>query len=403
MPLTRLDHVRVLMSDGIATARSVSFDDSILAIEAAEAAGAGDAESMASEHRLLTAGLIDLHTHGIGHFAFERGANDLRAGLNLLPRFGVTSVLPTLYRRLSGESFGLLDQLAAVLEEPLDVRVPGFHLEGPFLALTGAGALQCKADIGFLNELLAACRGRVAAMSISPEVDGIVPVIERLCERGIVPFITHTAATVDQTQAAIDAGARHATHFYDVFPVPPETEPGVRPVGAVEALLGDPRVTVDFICDGVHAHPAAIRAALAAKGSTGVIAITDANVGAGLGPGTYDTPMGFAVSIKPGDAARIADPSHPAHGGLAGSSLTMDRAVENLQKWFHATALVPWQMATANPARVLGLVDRGEIAAGQSADLVLWDRHHRVERVWVAGSCVFSRERAEKCHGIFDS
>ena len=180
------------------------------------------------------------------------------------------------------------------------------HLEGPFLGLPGAGAQTIPGDVALLDELLAAAGGRVAAMSISPEVPNILPVIERLCESGIVPFITHTQATVEQTEAAIDAGARHATHFYDVFPVPKETDPGVRPVGAVEAILADPRCSVDFIADGVHVHPTAIKAAVAAKGWQGVMLATDSNVGAGLPPGRYASPVGGTVRIAPGDAARMS-------------------------------------------------------------------------------------------------
>src|SRR5262249_45336740 len=149
-----------------------------------------------------------------------------------------------------------------------------------------------------LKDMLAACQDRVAIMSISPDQKNVLPVIVHLKERGIVPFITHTRASVEQTQAAIEAGARHATHFYDVFPVPEEKDPGVRPVGAVEAILADRRVSVDFISDGVHVHPTAIRAAVAAKGWAGVILITDSNIGAGLPSGQYDTPWGYPVHVS---------------------------------------------------------------------------------------------------------
>ena len=209
--------------------------------------------------RLLTPGLIDIHTHGIEQFAYEAGPEQLVAGLRLPARYGTTCVLPTLYRSLSRPRLGDLERLAAALPTVEDVCIPGFHMEGPFLALPGAGAETVPGDLGLLEELLAAADGRVAAMSISPEVPNILPVIERLCQRGIVPFMTHTRATAEQTQRAIDAGARHATHFYDVFPPPEETDPGVRPVGAVETILADPRCTVDFIADGVHVHPTAIR------------------------------------------------------------------------------------------------------------------------------------------------
>jgi N-acetylglucosamine-6-phosphate deacetylase len=342
--------------------------------------------------RLLTPGLIDIHTHGIEEFAYEAGPDQLIAASRRLGRYGTTSVLPTFYRTMSRSRFKELEQLAAAIAAVQDVCVPGLHLEGPFLGLPGAGAQTIPGDITLLDELLAAASGRVAAMSLSPEVPNIIPIIERLCERGVVPFITHTAATVEQTQAAIDAGARHATHFYDVFPMPKEIEPGVRPTGAVEAILADQRCSVDFIADGVHVHPAAIRACLAAKGWQHVILATDSNVGAGLPPGDYQSPVGGTVRIAPGDAARIHRPGSPLDGALAGSALTMDRGIANLLAWLDLPEEQVWAMGTSNPARLLGLSSKGTLRVGADADLVLWDQTDgglRACRTWVQGRCVY--------------
>jgi len=216
--------------------------------------------------RLLTPGLIDVHTHGVGNYLYEASPEQLRDGLSFVPRFGATTVLPTLYRVMNRPSLPLLERLSKMLDSIHGTSVPGWHLEGPFLKLPGAGADTIPGDLALLDEVLAATAGKTRAMSVSPDTVNIIPVIERLVERSIVPFITHTRASVEESERAIDAGARHATHFYDVFPVPDVAEPGVRPCGAVEAILADPRCTVDFICDGVHVPPVAIRAALAAKG-----------------------------------------------------------------------------------------------------------------------------------------
>jgi N-acetylglucosamine-6-phosphate deacetylase len=342
--------------------------------------------------RLLTPGLIDVHTHGIERFAYEAGPEQLIAASQRLGRYGVTTVLPTLYRSMARPQLTHLEQLAAAVSSAEDVCIPGLHLEGPFLGLPGAGAETIPGDLGLLDELLSAAGGRVAAMSISPEVPSILPVIERLCELKVVVFITHTQATVEQTEAAIDAGARHATHFYDVFPSPKKTEPGVRPVGAVEAILADPRCTVDFIADGVHVHPTAIKAALAAKGWQGVLLVTDSNVGAGLPPGKYDSPVGGTVEIARGDAARIFDLGSPLHGALAGSALTMDRGMGNLLEWLDLPAEQVWAMGSRNPANLLGLADKGTLRVGADADLVLWNLTAgcpRAWRTWVRGRCVY--------------
>jgi N-acetylglucosamine-6-phosphate deacetylase len=342
--------------------------------------------------RLLTPGLIDIHTHGIEHFAYEASPEQLVAASRRLGRFGVTSVLPTLYRSMTRSRLAELEQLAASLSNVEDVSVPGLHLEGPFLGLPGAGAQTVSGDVGLLNELLAATGGRVVAMSLSPEVPNIVAVIMRLCEVEVVPFITHTQATVAQTEAAINAGARHATHFYDVFPSPKETDPGVRPTGAVETILADPRCTVDFIADGVHVHPTAVKAAVAAKGWQHVLLATDSNVGAGLPPGRYDSPVGGAVEIAPGDAARIHDPGSPLHGGLAGSALTMDRGIANLLRWLDLPAECVWAMGSRNPAQLLKLPGKGTLSVGADADLVLWDQASdgpRACQTWVHGRSVY--------------
>jgi N-acetylglucosamine-6-phosphate deacetylase len=343
--------------------------------------------------RLMTPGFVDVHTHGIEHYAYEADVEQLLEASRHLGRYGTTCAFPTLYQSMSKDKLSDLERFAAALTKAEDACLPGLHLEGPFMAVTGAGAQTIPGDVGLLDELLAAAGGKTKIMSLSPEVANIVPVIERLCERGVIPFVTHTRATLAQVEAALDAGARHATHFYDVFPLPPETDPGVRPVGAVEAFLADPRATVDFIADGVHVHPTAIRAAAAAKGWQGVILITDSNIGAGLPPGIYESPVGGTVKIAPGDAARIHSPGSPLHNVLAGSALTMDRGMSNLSKWLDLPLEKVWAMGTANPARLLGLANKGTLRIGADADLVLWDRTSdgvfQAKRTWVGGRCVF--------------
>ena len=354
-------------------------------------------ERIDAEGALLTPGLIDIHTHGIHEYLYERDPQDLVAGAAILPRYGTTCVLPTLYRVLDRPSFAMLERLADSLEMADGSAIPGFHLEGPFLALPGAGAATVPGDIVLLDELLCAVKGRVRAMSVSPDCPNVIPVIERLRDQDIPVFLTHTRASVVQTQAAIDAGARHGTHFYNVFPLPQESEPGARPVGAVEVLLSDQRCSVDFICDGVHVDPVAIRLASAAKDWQHVVAITDGNIGAGLEDGIYPTPWGFPVKVSQSDAARVHDASHPLNGQLAGSSLTMNRAISNLLGWLEIPAHEIWAMGTCNPARAAGLVGKGVMQVGADADLVLWrDENATLQAIhtWIGGKSVYECEPA---------
>ncbi len=345
--------------------------------------------------RLVTPGLVDIHTHGIGHHAYERSPEDLLRGTQQLGQYGTTCVLPTLYRVLDEDHLSDLAALTEAIRRVDTASVPGFHFEGPFLARPGAGAVTVPGDVRLLEQLYDAVDEHVVAVSISPDTRDILPVIHWLVEHGVVPFITHTQADVEQTQRALDAGARHATHFYDVFYPPEETDPGVRAVGTVEAILADPRCSVDFICDGVHVHPTAVRAVLAAKGWEKLVLITDSNVGAGLPDGVHESPWGYPIKTQEGRGARIHDPAHPNHGALAGSSLTMDRAVTNALAWLDLPAEQVWAMATRNPARLLGLGNKGTLRPGADADLVLWDEigdRYRAVRTWVGGRCVFQQK-----------
>lgn len=352
-------------------------------------------EKLDAEGALLTPGLIDIHTHGIHEFSYERDPQDIIQGIGRLGRYGTTTVLPTLYTVMRRDSLAKLERLAEALDEVEGADAPGFHLEGPFLALPGAGAATVPGDLTLLNELLSATRGRMLAMSVSPDAPGILPVIERLHELRIAVFLTHSRASVVETHAAIAAGARHATHFYNVFPVPPETEPGVRPIGAVEAILAEPRCSVDFICDGIHVDPLVVRLALLTKGCRGLIAITDSNIGAGLAEGIYDTPWGYQVRISERDAVRVHSAEHPLHGLLAGSALTMDRALSNLLQWLPLPLPEVVAMATCNPARAVGLDRKGKLEVGADADLVLWKRTRtglQAVRTWVRGRCIHEGE-----------
>ncbi|HQY06409.1 MAG TPA: amidohydrolase family protein [Lacunisphaera sp.] len=345
-----------------------------------------DAQIIEAGGRLLTPGLIDVHTHGIKHSLYENGVAGLRSAAKSLGQFGVTTVLPTLIPKITDAWFQMVGEIAATLPSIKEVNIPGLHIEGPFMAVGGAACPTLPGDLALLEKFLSAADGRLAAMSLSPDAPDIVPVIKRLREKNIAVFLTHTQANVEQTEAALEAGARHATHFYDVFYAPADTDPGVRPVGAVEAILADPRASVDFIADGVHVHPTAIRAALAAKGWPGIILITDSNIGAGLPAGVYDTPWGFQIKVSPETAAR-----HAVKNTLAGSALTMDRGMANLLKWLPLPPEQIWAMGTLNPANLLGLGRKGRIEAGADADLVLWDDDLTAARTWVQGHSVYEK------------
>ena len=386
-----IQNARVVLENDIRPVRSVLCRDGrIQRIEETTRLGPepGD-EVVEANGAYLAPGFIDLHIHGCQRWLVDNGPADLAAIAEVLPRYGVTGFLPTACPLPKGEDARFLATLAAA--KTTGAAVLGFHLEGPFLTLTGALPPEAigSADPRRVKDLIAAARPHKAIFSVSPDFEGICDLLPLMTAGGVPAFITHTRATVEQTQAAIEAGARHATHFYDVFPVPAETEPGVRPAGAAEAILADPRVSVDFILDGVHVHPAAVKMALACKGPRRVCLITDANVGAGLPGGRYRFGAEEVEIAGPGLPARLTEKSR-FPGALAGSGLTMDAAVRNAVRLLGVGIPQAVRMAGANPARVLGLEGRkGEVKEGLDADLVLLDDSLNVVRTWVGGVACF--------------
>ncbi|MDD5705915.1 MAG: N-acetylglucosamine-6-phosphate deacetylase [Kiritimatiellae bacterium] len=394
-----IEHAKLVTPDAIVPDTTVEIADGKIA-RVITGAGAAVVSDLPVSRRVdahgayLAPGFIDLHIHGVHRHLVDHGPEAMAAMSGILPRYGVTGWLPTVCPMKPGDDARFIASLAAAGGGVAGARPLGLHLEGPFLTLTGALPPEAlgQADARRVEALIAAAQPYRLTFSIAPDFKEIVPLIRLMARSGAPIFMTHTHASVTETQAAIEAGARHATHFYDVFPWPDTTEPGVRPCGAVEAILADPRVSVDFILDGTHVDPVAVRMALQCKGPDRVCLITDAMIGAGLPPGRHrfgDTDVVFSA---PGAPARMAENSR-SPGGLAGSGLTMNLAVRNAVKLAGIGLPQAVRMAGANPAQVLGLAaSKGRIAPGYDADLVLLDDNFDVLRTWVAGKTVFRKE-----------
>lgn len=339
----------------------------------------------------IVPGFIDLHLHGIHTWLVDNGGSDLSKICQTLPKYGVTGFLPTVAPLPKGEDAEFLTLLAQTVTYGAEIL--GFHLEGPFLKITGALTTDSisGAEKDRVKSLIEAAKPYKAVFSISPDVEGIEKLIPMMAANNTQVFMTHTAATVKETQTAINLGVRHATHFYDVFPCPEITEPGVRPCGAVETILADERVSVDFILDGVHVDPVAVKMALINKknGTGKVCLITDANVGAGLEPGRFV----FGKSGEIEFAYRGAPARSVKDNTLAGSGLTMDQALRNAIKWLDLKLPEASKLISLNPAKVLGLEHRkGLLMPGYDADFTVLNDKLEVLQTWINGTCLYKRD-----------
>ena len=331
---------------------------------------------------IVSPGLCDLQVNG--GFGVEVGgdAAALRALAAQLPATGVTTFLPTVVSADAAHYRAVAAALAAARGAP-GARMPGLHLEGPLLSPARVGAHRAEAIAAadatladVLDELIAG--GAVRMMTLAPERPGALARIARLRDAGVTVSLGHTDATFDQMIAAIDAGATLVTHLYNAMSPLHHRAPG-----AVGAALTDSRVTVALIADGIHAHPAALNLALLAKGPARLVLVTDAIAAAGAPPGRY--PLAGVPVVSDGASARLSD------GTLAGSTLTMDRAVRAMVSQAGARLEDALAMASTVPTSIIGLADTGRIAAGAVADLTLWSSAMEVVATIVGGDVAYRR------------
>ncbi|PPH15539.1 N-acetylglucosamine-6-phosphate deacetylase [Rathayibacter sp. AY1G1] len=326
--------------------------------------------------RGLTAvpGFLDLHVHGGGGHGFDGGAEAIRAGLALHRSRGTTRSLVSLVSAPLEQLESSLDAVSALAAT--DPLVLGAHLEGPFLAPSRRGAHDPAALVhpfsGAVSRLLDAARGRLAQITLAPELPGALAAVERLAGAGTVVAVGHTEADADQARAAFDRGARLVTHAFNAMPGIGHRSPSPIPVA-----LGDERVALELILDGRHVDVEVVRLAFAA--APGRIAlVTDAMAAAGAGDGVHRLgPLDVEVL---GGVARLTGTAV-----LAGSTLTQEEALRRAVGPGRLGLQASVAALTAVPARVLGRGDLGLLAPGYRADVVLLDASLRVQRVWAEG------------------
>lgn len=333
----------------------------------------------------LVPGLIDIHIHGADSALCESGdAEGLRRISSTLARFGVTGFLATIATLSPAALRKAVANVAGVAGSESGARILGIHLEGPYLNPQRAGAQSIAAmrapSLSELDDLQALSGGRVRMVTLAPEVDGAIDFIRAAVERGIVVALGHSNATAAQMLAGIEAGGCHITHLFNAMRELHHREPGPIGVG-----LTDDRVSVELICDGHHLDARVIDIALRCKPRRKRILVSDA-VALGVADGEHQM-FGMPCIVADG-AIRLAP-----GGNLAGSCLSLDRAVRNLHEWFPERPLEELiEAASTAPARLIAASDTGEIAVGKRADLVLLDNELRPTATFVGGRQVSTDE-----------
>jgi N-acetylglucosamine-6-phosphate deacetylase len=332
---------------------------------------------------VLAPGFIDIHIHGgAGHDVMDAGENEFRGFEQHLLRHGVTAYLPTTVTADHGRTLTALDRIAHHIETGKKGQremALGIHLEGPFISHAKRGVHPPQHLLSpspqHLQSFWEASRGTLRIMTIAPELDGAAETIAHGAKLGIHSSLGHSDATYSQACSGIRTGADHATHTFNAMRQLEHREPGI-----AGAVLDHVNVSADIIADGIHVHPAVVSLFLRAKGQERAVLITDAISATGMPDGVYAL-GGLEVEVKEGRCEY--------DGRLAGSVLTMDRAVRNVMQFAGWTLQDSIRLATLNPVSLLSLSNaRGMIAPGRRADLVVLTREGEVAHTILAGNVV---------------
>lgn len=379
-PLERIEQPLLLVEDGIVvevTSRALRELP-----KNCRAADFGDG--------ILAPGFVDIHIHGGGgHDVMEAGAGTLPPIERLLAAHGVSNYFPTTVTAPIDATLSALARLADAIEgaeknpDPSNqqsgavrARPLGIHLEGPFISHSRRGVHPPEdllaPSVGAFDRFWQAARGQIRVLTIAPELPGALEVIAEAAKRGVCVSLGHSDADLKAARAGVAAGARHATHTFNAMRPLDHRDPGI-----LGEVLTDSRLSADIIADGIHLDPAVVKLFLKAKGPEAAVLITDATAATGMPDGRYRLGS-LEVEVKDGRCT--------AGGRLAGSVLTMDRAVRNVMQFAQWDLQQAVRLATVNPARVAGLQNTGVLQAGAPADLVVLSPNGDVRNTIVRGA-----------------
>jgi N-acetylglucosamine-6-phosphate deacetylase len=372
-PLERVERPLLFIEDGAVTRIASSAECEIP--RGTRVVDLGDAT--------LVPGFIDMHIHGgAGHDVMEASADALPAIEKLLLQHGVTTYFPTTVTAPVDQTLSALEKLANAIEQAHGTagngraKPAGIHLEGPFISHVRPG-VHPPADLlpptlEMFERFWQASRGHIKVLTIAPELEGARPVIEEATQRGVCVSMGHSDADLPAAQAGVAAGVRHATHMFNAMRPLGHRDPGI--LG--EALM-DERVSAEIIADGIHVDPLIVSLFLRVKGAETAVLVTDATAATGMPDGRYRLGS-LEVDVEDGKCL--------VKGKLAGSVLTMDKAVRNVVKFANWDLQRAVRLATLNPARTTGLPAKaGMLVAGAAADIVALNSKGDVLRTIVRG------------------
>lgn len=351
-------------------------------IKLGASSGEGEIIELAQDD-IVMPGLIDMHVHGgAGSDVMEDTEESLNNISAHLARFGITGWLATTY---SANIVDMADVGAAASwllgTKDIGAELLGVYHEGPFIANKMRGihpeGFLLKPDPSKAEELIAPAA--ISIITIAPELEGAMKIIDLVRERNIICAIGHTDASYEQTEEAVKRGASHITHCFNLMSGFDYQNPGSLGL----ALISD-QVTCELIADLVHVHPAAISLLIKTKSPSRIALVSDAISACGQADGMYEV-AGQHVRVKKGEA-RLED------GSLAGSVLTLNIALKNLVQKVGVSLADAVEMASTTPAKILAVDDvRGKIAEGYEADLTILDKDFNALYTIVGGNIVYQK------------
>jgi N-acetylglucosamine-6-phosphate deacetylase len=417
----------LVLPDRILSPGTLVIDGDRIAEIRPDAPSTGTHSLFAFHGHYIVPGFIDVHVHGVEGIDSLDGGDPIASMAAQLPRYGVTAFCPTTVA-CTPEALGhVLDCVRQARETPgaRSARVLPAHLESNFVnpayrgaqpavclrspraafegregairagraggsgvarRAGGAGGADGNAPTDFdaadiLNEIARAAPD-VGIVTMAPELDGGLDLIRWLVSRGCRVSLGHSAATYEEAVTAISAGARQATHLFNRMPPLHHREPGL-----AGAILQADQVAAEVIGDGFHVHPGVLKAVVAAKKSSRVMAITDGTAVSGLEAGARAHLGGRPITA--GSEAALLD-----DGTVAGSVMTMDRVFRILVERVGLSLIDAAMLCATTPARELGLAGFGMLSPGAVADLVVFDADFSVVQTYVGGQLVYARNTA---------